>query len=90
MTVPADQLDIHIAEAHAELPPCSASISNAATDNFTVRCAFRTGHRDDYGDHHASRYDERIGRYRWSDAAMGAVPHQPAPDTIRALDRETP
>lgn len=72
------RLDQHIAKAHADLPPCTASITNEHTDG-TIRCAFRVGHRDDYGVHHAGPRDPRTGRFRWSDGAEGAVPHQSDP-----------
>lgn len=84
VTFPRDQLDAHIAEVHADLPPCTARISNAGTGDQAVRCRFRVGHRDDSGDYHAGPYDERMGRLRWGDHAMGAIPHQPQPNVESA------
>jgi hypothetical protein len=80
VTVPRDRLDDHIAEVHADLPPCTARISSAATENQTVRCVFRVRHYDEYGDQHAGRDERNGGRFRWGDNTIGAVPHEPQPD----------
>lgn len=69
------RLDQHIAKKHADLPPCTASITNEHT-NGTIRCVFRVGHRDDeYGDYHAGPYSPDRGRHWWADHAEGAIPH---------------
>jgi hypothetical protein len=69
------RLDGHVATAHADLPPCTATLSNQHTEGTTV-CAFRVGHRDgEYGDWHATALTSVHGRTVWNDSAKGATPH---------------
>lgn len=75
---PSRQMDVHVATAHADLPPCTARIENEHRE--TYRCAYRAGHdKGEYGQWHASRCDGYTGsRYVWNDSALGATPHRPS------------
>ena len=56
-------------------PTCTAYIENEYS-NGRHQCTLQAGHRDDpeIGDYHAA--PDVQGRYCWSDAAVGAVPHR--------------
>lgn len=70
------ELDAHIADAHDDLPPCTATPNDDYTGGM-VQCSFRAGHRSgDFGDWHASKSVAPRGRTVWNDAATGAVPHK--------------
>ena len=94
---PSEQMDAHIATAHADLPPCTARIETGHRE--TYRCAFRAGHEKGlYGKWHASKSGEDASivgaRYVWNDSAEGATPHRPptpsaSPDCPR-LVRKAP
>ena len=72
---PSEQMDAHIATAHADLPPCTARIDTEHGE--TYRCAFRAGHAKGlYGKWHASAQSEALGRFVWNDSAPGATPHR--------------
>jgi len=82
---PADQLDLHVARVHADLPPCRAFIETEHRE--TYRCAFRVGHDGgEYGDWHASQRDLHWGRYIWNDTAIGATPHRDPEPRVVGLD----
>lgn len=84
---PSRQIDIHIARAHADLPPCTARIETEHRE--TYRCAFRAGHdKGQYGKWHASARGngDVTGRYVWNDGARGATPHR-APEPSYSLDK---
>jgi hypothetical protein len=58
-------------------PPCTASITNEHSGG-THHCVLEAGHHDpEWGGDHAGPEDEHGTRYRWSDKAIGALPHQP-------------
>jgi len=72
------QLDDHIAAAHHDLPPCTATL-DAVRVVGVVQCAFRVGHRSgDFGDWHASKSVAPRGRTVWNDSVQGATPHRAA------------
>lgn len=63
--------------------PCTAFIDNEHSGG-THHCVLGAGHRDpEFGADHAGPVDDRGVRYRWSDDAVGAVPHQ---DTTPAAE----
>ena len=54
---------------------CTAHIVNEHSGG-THHCVLNAGHRDpDFGTDHAGPVDDEGVRYRWSDHAIGAVPH---------------
>jgi hypothetical protein len=54
---------------------CTAHIVNEHSGG-THHCVLNAGHRDpEFGTDHAGPVDDEGGRYRWSDHAIGAVPH---------------
>jgi hypothetical protein len=56
--------------------PCTARIKN---DHSEEACVLEAGHRDsEYGTDHAGPRHPMMGRLRWNDSAVGAVPHQPS------------
>ena len=68
--------DEHITTAHADIPPCTATLDNANTDG-PLTCILRAGHPSRYrgpGNWHISALGP-AGRTVWSDAADGATPH---------------
>lgn len=68
------RVDEHVATAHADIPPCTATVNYAGEG--LLRCVFRAWHtKGEYGDWHASRADRPGGRYVWNDNAFGATPH---------------
>lgn len=71
--------DGHIATAHADIPPCTASINHGLGP---TPCALRAGHRSAYDNreywHASARHP--IGRTVWTDTAAGATPHKEQPD----------
>lgn len=72
------ELDTHIADAHDDLPACTATLNADYTDG-VVQCSFRVGHRSgDFGDWHASKSVAPMGRTVWNDAVQGSTPHQDA------------
>lgn len=74
---PSRQTDDHIATAHADIPPCTATLASEETDG-TLRCALRSGHyrgAGEYGGWHVSARGPG-GRTVWSDDARGATPHK--------------
>ncbi|MGW7726184.1 hypothetical protein ACWGJ6_22980 [Streptomyces canus] len=86
---PSEQMDAHVATAHADLPPCTARIETEHRE--TYRCAFRAGHAKGlYGKWHASKSgeDETIvgSRYVWNDSALGATPHRDPEPRVVGLD----
>jgi hypothetical protein len=68
--------------------PCTARIKNQHSDE---RCVLEAGHEDpEYGTEHGGPEHPVRGRLRWSDSAVGAVPHQPAPaEATEATDVDT-
>jgi hypothetical protein len=81
---PSEQMDAHVAAAHADLPPCRAFIETEYRE--TYRCAFRAGHaKGKYGEWHASTSEASPGRYVWNDSATGATPHR-SPEPFGSLD----
>lgn len=83
---PSQQMDAHVATAHADLPPCTARIDLERGTSYT--CAFRAGHaKGEHGKWHASRRGgERWTRYVWNDSAFGATPHRPPEPRVVGLD----
>jgi len=83
-----DQIDDHVATAHQNIPPCTATLEGAGLDG-TLHCAFRAGHRSpyypDYDDWHASRWQPLAGRTVWKDSATGAAPHTGATQPVDEL-----
>lgn len=77
---PAADIDEHVTETHADLPPCTASFFDGGHSLYT--CALRAGHKSAYaafGHWHVSARGP-IGRTVWNDTADGATPHkEPAP-----------
>ncbi|MFI8191419.1 hypothetical protein ACIF8T_21790 [Streptomyces sp. NPDC085946] len=68
---------------------CTARIVNQYSGG-EHRCVLDVGHRDpEFGTDHAGPVDDKGVRYRWSDDAIGAVPHEAAAPTAQApaLDR---
>jgi hypothetical protein len=75
---PANQTDEHVATAHADIPPCTASL-NGEYGLYT--CVLRAGHKSghgEYGDYHVSARGP-VGRTVWNDTADGATPHEEQP-----------
>lgn len=73
-----DQTDDHIATAHADISPCTATLDNEHTDG-TLACVLRAWHRrghGEYGDYHVSARGP-LGRTVWNESAQGAIPHCP-------------
>lgn len=71
------RMDEHIATAHANIPPCTATLDDEHYDD-TLHCMLRAGHRSahgEYGDYHASTPGPN-GRTVWNDTAPGATPRQ--------------
>jgi hypothetical protein len=56
-----------------ERPPCTATIRDQ--NQGLVTCAFNVGHWDEYGPAHGGPRGVG-GRFRWTDSAPGATPHQ--------------
>ncbi|MCI3246284.1 hypothetical protein [Streptomyces spinosisporus] len=83
---PSQQMDAHVAAAHADLPPCTARIDLEGGP--TYACAFRAGHdKGEYGKWHASkRGGETWTRYVWNDSALDATPHRPPEPRVVGLD----
>lgn len=74
---PANDMDQHVATAHADIPPCTATLDNQTTDG-TLHCVMRAGHRirhGGYGEWHVSARGP-VGRTIWNDTAIGATPHR--------------
>lgn len=74
------QTDEHVATAHADIPPCTATLDNEHSDG-TLTCILRAQHSSWYrgdGDWHVSAHGP-AGRTVWSDTAHGATPHQEQP-----------
>ncbi|MFK0018230.1 hypothetical protein [Streptomyces sp. NPDC090798] len=70
-----NRLDEHVATTHADIPPCTATITNTTTDG-VQSCAFRANHTEgQYGEWHAGKASP-YGRHVWNDSAIGAVPHR--------------
>lgn len=70
------ELDDHVASAHSDLPPCTATLDSEC-ENGILYCAFRVGHRsEDCADWHASHRQGPAGRTVWNDAERGATPHR--------------
>lgn len=68
------RIDEHIATAHADIPPCTATAD--IPDHGKYACVLRVGHGDsEYGAYHVSAHGP-VGRTFWSDTAPGAVPHE--------------
>ncbi|MFF7795589.1 hypothetical protein [Streptomyces sp. NPDC007991] len=58
---------------------CTARIKNQHDDE---HCVFEAGHQDpEYGTDHGGPQHPVMGRLRWNDSAVGAVPHQPSGQT---------
>lgn len=79
------RLDEHVTTAHADIPPCTATI-NSPYDGL-LHCVFRAGHAEGHGEYgawHASTADRPIGRHIWNDSASGATPHQAGPEPADA------
>lgn len=73
-------LDEHLADAHADLPPCAATLHDTHYTH-VLTCALRAGHtsvypRTEYW--HATTHDLLLGRTVWNDTADGATPHREA------------
>jgi hypothetical protein len=78
---PAPDMDQHIATAHADMPPCTATLDNEHSGG-TLPCVLRAGHRKgngEYGEWHVSARREPVGRTIWNDTADGATPHTMEP-----------
>ncbi|MBE4790688.1 hypothetical protein HW846_46450 [Streptomyces sp. NE06-02F] len=73
------QTDEHVAIAHADIPPCTATLANEHTDG-TLRCVLRAGHPSGYGEHGDYHVSPRgpVGRTVWNDSAEGSTPHDAA------------
>lgn len=70
------QTDEHVATAHADIPPCTASLDSRYGDGIltcVLRAQHSSGSRDD-GDWHVSARGP-AGRTVWNDSAIGATPH---------------
>lgn len=74
---PPSELDNHVATAHADKPPCTATLDNEHTKG-TLRCVLRAWHRSGYGQYGEYHVSERgvVGRTVWNDSAQGATPHR--------------
>lgn len=73
--LPSNRTDEHIGSAHADIPPCTATLDDEHT-NGTLHCVFRAWHRrGEYGEHHVSARGP-IGRTVWDDSAQGAQSHR--------------
>lgn len=71
------QTDEHVATAHADIPPCTATLDDEHYDD-TLHCVLRAWHRSghgEYGDYHVSARGP-VGRTVWNDTANGATPHR--------------
>jgi hypothetical protein len=71
------QTDEHVAVAHADIPPCTATLTNGYSDG-TLRCVLRAGHQSGHGEHggyHVSARNPIVGRTMWNDNADGSTPH---------------
>jgi hypothetical protein len=74
---PPDQTDDHIVTAHADIPPCTATLDYEHADG-ALSCVLRAWHRSghgEYGEYHVSARGP-VGRHVWNDSAQGAVPHR--------------
>ncbi|MFK0140677.1 hypothetical protein [Streptomyces murinus] len=72
----ANRLDAHLATAHADLPDCTATLTD---EDGGHTCAMKWAHIfGEYGLSHASVCGP-MGRLIWSDTAPGATPHQDQP-----------
>ncbi|TVZ96488.1 hypothetical protein [Streptomyces sp. BK340] len=74
---PAPDTDQHIATAHADIPPCTATLTNDTT-NGVLHCVLRAWHRRGHGEHGEWHVSARgpVGRTIWNDTADGATPHR--------------
>jgi hypothetical protein len=73
---PRGSIDEHVATAHADIPPCTATLDNVNTSG-ALHCVFRAWHRKErgeYGEWHVSPPGP-VGRTIWNDDADGATPH---------------
>ncbi|MGY5048268.1 hypothetical protein ACWDE0_21950 [Streptomyces sp. 900105755] len=73
---PRGNIDEHIATAHANIPPCAATLDNQHT-NGVLHCVLRAWHRKghgEYGEWHVSARGP-AGRTIWNDDADGATAH---------------
>lgn len=74
-SITANRLDRHIATVHADLPDCTATL----TDDGGPTCAMKWPHvLGEYGLSHASVCGP-MGRLIWSDSVPGATPHKDQP-----------
>jgi hypothetical protein len=77
----ANRMDEHLATAHADIPPCTATLDHEYTDG-PLSCVLRAKHRSWYAPGyywHASAHGP-VGRTVWNDTAIGATPHKEMTD----------
>lgn len=74
---PANKMEEHVSTAHADIPPCTATLDNETTGG-TLHCVWRAGHRPrhgEYGEWHVSQHKPGYAKMVWNDNAAGATPH---------------